>query len=66
MIEKYKVVKKCGQFFVVSILALLVNLFFLYLFTEVCGIYYLISQVLAIGISLFVNFFGNKVWTFKK
>lgn len=57
---------KYGKFAIVSIIGLIVNLIFLYVFTEYLGIYYLISQVLAIGIALFVNFFGNKIWTFKK
>ena len=58
--------KKYLQFSIVSISALLVNLFFLYIFTEVLGIYYIISQVLAIGVALIVNFIGNKAWTFSK
>ena len=58
--------KKYLQFGLVSITALLVNLFFLYIFTEFFKIYYLISQVLAIGISFIVNFVGNKIWTFSK
>jgi len=58
--------KKYLQFGLVSVSALLVNLFFLYIFTEVLGIYYIISQILAIGIALIINFIGNKVWTFSK
>ena len=54
------------QFSLVSFIALLVNLFFLYVFTELLGIYYIISQVLAIGIALIINFLGNKIWTFSK
>lgn len=56
--------KKYLRFGLVSVSALLVNLFFLYIFTEVFGIYYIISQILAIGISLIINFIGNKIWTF--
>lgn len=56
--------KKYLQFSLISVVALVVNLVFLYLFTEVFGIYYLISQVFAIGIAFFVNFAGNKIWTF--
>ena len=63
---KLKIGKKYLQFGLVSTLALLVNLFFLYFFTEIFGIYYLISQVLAIGFALVINFLGNKVWTFRK
>jgi len=58
--------KKYLKFGTVSLAALLVNLFFLYLFTSVAGIYYMFSQVLAIGIALIINFLGNKLWTFKK
>jgi len=58
--------KKYMQFVLVSVSALLVNLFFLYFFTEIFGIYYIISQILAIGIALIVNFLGNKIWTFSK
>tara|TARA_Y100000310_G_scaffold339655_1_gene432976 strand:+ start:3578 stop:4669 length:1092 start_codon:yes stop_codon:yes gene_type:complete len=58
--------KKYLQFGLVSVSALLVNLFFLYIFTEIFGIYYIISQIFAIGIALIINFLGNKVWTFAK
>ncbi len=63
---KSEITKKYVQFGLVSISALLINLFFLYIFTEFLGIYYLISQVLAIGIALIINFLGNKIWTFSK
>ncbi|MEX0920395.1 MAG: glycosyltransferase family 2 protein [Candidatus Pacearchaeota archaeon] len=56
--------RKYLQFGLVSVSALAINLVFLYLFTELLGIYYLVSQVLAIGIAFFVNFIGNKIWTF--
>jgi len=63
---KLDVGKKYLQFVSVSISVLLINLFFLYIFTEVFGIYYLLSQVLAIGITLIINFMGNRIWTFSK
>ena len=63
---KLEISKKYIQFSLVSITALLVNLFFLYIFTEIFGIYYIISQILAIGIALSINFLGNKIWTFSK
>lgn len=52
------------NFLSVSLSALLINLFFLYFFTDIVGLYYLISQILASAISLWVNFIGNKFWTF--
>jgi dolichol-phosphate mannosyltransferase len=58
--------KKYLQFGLVSVSALLVNLLFLYLFTEIFGIYYIISQILAIGLALIINFLGNKIWTFSR
>jgi putative flippase GtrA len=63
---KLEIRKKYLHFSLVSVSALLVNLLFLYIFTEVLGIYYIISQILAIGIALIINFFGNKIWTFSK
>ncbi|HLC56216.1 MAG TPA: glycosyltransferase family 2 protein [Candidatus Nanoarchaeia archaeon] len=63
---KLKIGKEYLQFSLVSFSALLVNLFFLYIFTEVLGVYYIISQIIAIGIALIINFFGNKIWTFSK
>jgi len=62
----YFFAKKYVQFFIISIFALLINLLFLYIFTEFLKIYYMISQVLAIGISFIANFIGNKIWTFRK
>jgi len=53
------------KFSLVSVIALSFNLFFLYFLTEAIGVYYLISQALAIIPSLAVNFLGNKLWTFK-
>lgn len=54
------------KFIIISILALGINLLILYITTEIFKIYYLISQIIAIGISLWVNFLGNKIWTFKE
>lgn len=61
-----KVTKKYLQFGFVSIVALLFNLIFLYFFTEIVGIHYLVSQVLAILLSFGFNFIGNKFLTFKR
>lgn len=63
---KLEVSKKYVKFILVSVTALMVNLFFLYIFTEFFGIYYMISQIIAIGLALIINFLGNKIWTFSK
>ncbi len=62
---KYKFVSKGIKFFVIAGIALLVNIFFLWFFTQAAGIYYLISQILASAFTLVTNFTGNKLWTFK-
>ncbi len=54
------------KFLVVSLMALSVNILFLYILTEFVKIYYLVSEVIAIGVSLIINFIGNTIWTFKK
>lgn len=61
-----KVFVKWSKFLLISLLGLSVNLAFLYLFTSVFGIYYLVSQIFAIILATVVNFLGNKFWTFKK
>lgn len=61
-----RLVEKYIKFFGVSLLALSVNIFFLYVFTEFLNIYYIISQLLATAFSLMINFIGNKIWTFQK
>lgn len=61
-----RLVEEFISFFVVSLSAFVVNIFFLYIFTEFFHIYYIISQIVSIGISLMINFIGNKIWTFHK
>lgn len=56
--------KKYLKFSLVSVSSLIVDLSFLFLFTEIFGIYYIVSQILAIGIAFIFNFIGNKIWTF--
>jgi len=60
----FNIGRKFLKFVSVSLVALSMNLVFLFLFTDVFGIYYVISQFLAIALSSFINFFGHKVWTF--
>lgn len=54
-----------GKFFLVSVFAAITNLILLYIITEFFGIWYILSQVIATGISLVINFIGNKFWTYK-
>lgn len=63
---KTNLTQKYAQFFIVSLIALTVNIIFLYIFTEYFKVYYIVSQIIAIGLSLIINFIGNKIWTFRK
>lgn len=60
-----RTIMKYLKFSVVSIIALLFNISFLYLLTELFQIYYMLSQIMALSLSLGINFLGNKFWTFK-
>lgn len=42
-----------------------VNMGFLWFFTEIVGLYYLISSVLAIALAMISNFIWNDLWTWR-
>lgn len=63
--SKGKHIKRYATFLVVATIAFLVNITILYTITELFNVHYLISQVIAIAISLWINFFGSKKWAFK-
>ncbi|MCD6387451.1 MAG: GtrA family protein [Methanophagales archaeon] len=52
------------KFSVVGAFGALINSFFLWLFTEIAGIFYLFSSLMAIEIAIFVQFMLNDRWTF--
>ena len=56
---------KLSKFFLISTIAALFNLLFLYIFTEFLGIWYMLSQLFAIVLTLLINFIGNKLWTYR-
>jgi len=62
---KEKVIGKGMKFTIICILALIVNLSVLFILVEYFGIFYLYSEVGAISVAFFVNFFGNRFWTFR-
>lgn len=43
-----------------------INLGLLYLFTDIFGIWYLLSAIISFVISFFVSFFLQRLWTFKE
>lgn len=46
--------------------AFVVDFFFLYFFSDICGIYYLISGVLSFIISVLVNYIMSTKWVFNQ
>lgn len=57
--------KRYAIFFTTAIIAFLINISLLYFFTEFLKINYLISQLIAIALSFWINFFGSKMFAFK-
>ncbi len=55
---------QAARFFAVSVLALGVNLLFLYLLVDVASAPELPSQAIAVAGAMPFNFLGNKLWTF--
>lgn len=52
------------RFFLVGGTGLLINLGFLFLFTEIFGLHYMISAIIAGFSSVTYNFFANRFWSF--
>ena len=55
---------QAARFFTVSLLALGVNLVFLYLLVDVASAPELPAQAIAVAAAMPFNFLGNKLWTF--
>ena len=58
-------VQKLIQYLTVSLFGLMINLSILFIVVEFFGIWYIISELFGTGASSFLNFYGNKYWTFK-
>ncbi len=55
-----------GQFNLVSLGAVAINLGLLWLFKTKFGVYYLIANLIGIAVSMLWNYFANNWWTWKK
>jgi dolichol-phosphate mannosyltransferase len=60
-----KEVRRIAKFCMVGAWGFVVNMFFLWLFTETVGLFYLLSSLIAIEISLLNNFVLNDLWTWR-
>src|SRR3989344_7481420 len=63
---KHKAASRYIKFIIVSIIALVVNLVFLWVMVEYFEMWYMFAQVLAVILNFIINFFGNKLWTFRE
>jgi len=57
--------RQLGKFNLVSLLGLVINTAVLLLFTELFGVYYLISQLFGIAVATTWNYLGDIWWTWK-
>ena len=62
--ERYGLIRFL-KFGVVGGSGVIVNMFFLWLFTDIFGIYYLVSSVMAIFLAMTNNYIWNDLWTWK-
>ena len=53
------------KFGIVGGSGIFINMGFLWFFTEIVGLYYLISSVLAIALAMISNFIWNDLWTWR-
>lgn len=54
------------KFSIVGVIGAGINTWFLWLFTDVVGLYYLYSSAIAIEIAIILQFLMNDRWTFKE
>jgi len=54
------------KFNLVSLVALVINIGILFFMTEIMGVWYILSNLIGILISMLINFWFNDKWTFKK
>jgi dolichol-phosphate mannosyltransferase len=64
-IIQQKKIRRIAKFCLVGAWGFVVNMFFLWFFTETVGLFYLLSSLIAIEISLLNNFVLNDLWTWR-
>lgn len=66
VLKQKKTIKQYPKFFISGLICAVINLSILYTSTELIGIHYIISAIIAAVISSTCNFVFNKTWTFKE
>ena len=59
-----KLIQQILKFGVVGVIAFLIDYGLLYVFTEWCEIYYLVSSIMSFSISVVFNYIASVVWVF--
>lgn len=57
--------QRVGKYVIAGGTASVVNLFFLYIFTDIFGVWYVLSSVFSFIIAFFLSFTFQKFWTFE-
>ena len=57
--------KRLGKYMLVGLSGVMVNYAILWSFTDILGIFYMFSAIIATGIAILTNFTFNEVWTFR-
>ncbi len=66
VLKQKKTIKQYPKFFISGVFCAVINLSILYTSTELIGIHYILSAIIAAAISSTCNFVFNKTWTFKE
>lgn len=60
--EKFR---KITKYFFISLIATITDIIFLYFFTEIINLFYLVSATISYIIGMFIAFAGNRKYTFE-
>ena len=59
-----KLIRQLFRFGIVGVIAFVIDYGLLYILTEKCGIYYLVSSLISFGVSVIFNYIASVLWVF--
>ena len=59
-----KLIRQLFRFGIVGVIAFVIDYGLLYILTEKCGIYYLVSSLISFGVSVIFNYIASVIWVF--
>ena len=66
VLTQKRTINQYPKFFIAGLFCAVINLSILYTSTELLGLHYIISAIIAAALSSTCNFVFNKTWTFKE